>query len=125
MKADPTTTTMPITSSTSTIHSSSSPYLYRDFSTVQDSDVPTTPKPSLRAERRRKRPKELSFPTKLHDLLTKCYHEGMTDIVAWQDHGRSFSIRDPDQFASRYVQYDVPHLKSLCIYKKYTKVVPR
>lgn len=77
---------------------------YRDLSGIQPHQVPDSPKPSSRANRRRKGPKELSFPTKLHDLLTKCHTEGLTHIASWQEHGRSFIISDAKLFSTRYGQ---------------------
>jgi HSF-type DNA-binding len=80
------------------------PPKYRDFSALGPNDVPPSPRPSLRAERRRKGPKELSFPTKLHDLLTECSgDDDVSDTVSWQDHGRSFVVFDAKQFAAKYV----------------------
>jgi HSF-type DNA-binding len=79
---------------------------YRDFSALGPDDVPPSPQPSLRAERRRKGPKELSFPTKLHDLLTECNADDddeLSDTISWQEHGRSFIVFDKKQFAAKYV----------------------
>ncbi|CAB9512695.1 Heat stress transcription factor [Seminavis robusta] len=77
------------------------PPQYRDFSVLREEDVPPSPQPSLRATRRRKGPKELSFPTKLHDMLTNCKAEGLSHIISWKEHGRCFVIPDPKQFAAR------------------------
>ena len=80
---------------------------YRDFSGLRPEDVPPSPQPSARATKRRKGPKELSFPTKLHDLLTTCSNGDFAQIISWQEHGRSFVILDTKQFATRYVLYFV------------------
>ena len=80
-----------------------SPPLYRDCSSLQPSDVPPTPPPSRGASRRRKGPKELSFPTKLYGLLQDCQAEGLDYIISWQEHGRSFVIADTKQFVARFV----------------------
>lgn len=39
-----------------------------------------------------------AFPMKLHDLLDYVEVEGLTDVVSWQPHGRSFAIRKPTEF---------------------------
>jgi len=74
---------------------------YRDFSSLRTCDVPQIVPSSLRASRRRKGPKELSFPTKLYDLLSDCRSEGLEHIISWQEHGRSFIIADSKLFSAR------------------------
>lgn len=77
------------------------PPLYRDFSALMAGDVPPIPPPSLRASRRRKGPKELSFPVKLYGLLEDCQGQGLDYIISWQEHGRSFMVADAKQFSAR------------------------
>eukprot|EP00339_Tiarina_fusa_P014260 CAMPEP_0117047090 /NCGR_PEP_ID=MMETSP0472-20121206/32559_1 /TAXON_ID=693140 ORGANISM="Tiarina fusus, Strain LIS" /NCGR_SAMPLE_ID=MMETSP0472 /ASSEMBLY_ACC=CAM_ASM_000603 /LENGTH=406 /DNA_ID=CAMNT_0004759689 /DNA_START=100 /DNA_END=1320 /DNA_ORIENTATION=- len=38
------------------------------------------------------------FPEKLHDMLSKMDEEGNTNIVAWQPHGRCFTVHKPKEF---------------------------
>jgi hypothetical protein len=38
------------------------------------------------------------FPWKLHDMLEQAENDGMTDIVSWQDDGKSFRVKQPAAF---------------------------
>lgn len=41
----------------------------------------------------------MSFPRKLHNLLSRVEAEGFSDIISWQPHGRSFKLHNPKKFA--------------------------
>jgi len=41
----------------------------------------------------------MSFPRKLHDLLSRGEEEGFSDIISWQPHGQSFKVHNPKKFA--------------------------
>jgi HSF-type DNA-binding len=49
------------------------------------------------------------FPWRLHDMLDAAIEEGLTDVVAWQPHGRAFTVYKPKEFVdhimTRYVGY--------------------
>jgi len=90
---------------------------YRDFSSLRTCDVPQIVPSSLRASRRRKGPKELSFPTKLYDLLSDCRSEGLEHIISWQEHGRSFIIADSKLFSARWVQSNWMKERELLVLK--------
>jgi hypothetical protein len=38
------------------------------------------------------------FPLKLHEMLEGIAKDGLSSIVAWQPHGRSFVVHDPQKF---------------------------
>lgn len=38
------------------------------------------------------------FPNKLREMLSAASHEGLDEVVAWKDHGRSFGIYDSEGF---------------------------
>ena len=38
------------------------------------------------------------FPWKLHECLTAAEDDGLTHIVSWQSHGRSFTVHKPKEF---------------------------
>lgn len=42
--------------------------------------------------------KKSTFPTKLYDLLENAEALGYSDVVSWQPHGRSFSVKDKKRF---------------------------
>jgi hypothetical protein len=41
-----------------------------------------------------------AFPLKLHEILTQIEHAGLSDIIGWLPHGRSFKIHHQQEFAS-------------------------
>lgn len=45
--------------------------------------------------------KRIGFPQALHQLLEEAHDRGYSDIVSWQDHGRSFRIIDTDRFVTQ------------------------
>mmetsp|Transcript_18564 Transcript_18564/g.26401 ORF Transcript_18564/g.26401 Transcript_18564/m.26401 type:complete len:271 (+) Transcript_18564:61-873(+) len=44
------------------------------------------------------RDKEFQFPTKLYEMLEIVDSLGLSHTVSWLPHGRSFQVKDPDQF---------------------------
>lgn len=44
---------------------------------------------------------EVSFPYKLHYMLTELETDGMDDIVSWQPHGRCFLVHKQQQFVDQ------------------------
>ena len=41
---------------------------------------------------------ELPFPVKLHSMLDIADQQGLSDIVSWQCHGRSFMVHKQEEF---------------------------
>lgn len=41
------------------------------------------------------------FPWKLHDMLEQAENDGLTDIVSWQDDGKSFRVKKPTAFVEK------------------------
>ena len=44
--------------------------------------------------------KRVSFPLKLHRVLSEIEADGLSDIVGWQPHGRAFLVHDTGRFRS-------------------------
>ena len=66
-------------------------YRYRDFSfAVKDNLLQMC----LQRDRHPNHDVDKCFPSKLHKMLTEIEQQGLVEIVAWQVHGRSFSIPD-------------------------------
>jgi len=43
----------------------------------------------------------VSFPVKLHEMLSSVAKEGLDDIVSWQPHGRCFLVHERSEFVSK------------------------
>ena len=41
------------------------------------------------------------FPWRLHEMLEAAEREGLTHLVSWQSHGRSFTVHEPKEFAEQ------------------------
>ena len=66
--------------------------------------------------------KRVSFPLKLHRVLSEIEADGLSDIIGWQPHGRAFMVHDADRFRSeilpRYFDNAKPatYLRQLNLY---------
>lgn len=66
--------------------------------------------------------KRVSFPLKLHRVLSEIEADGLSEIVGWQPHGRAFLVHDTDRFRSeilpRYFDNAKPatYLRQLNLY---------
>jgi hypothetical protein len=58
--------------------------------------------------------KKLSFPAKLHAILS---HWDIEDIVSWMPHGRAWRIHDPERF-QRLI---MPHFFHKCKYTSFLR----
>lgn len=58
--------------------------------------------------------KKTAFPQVLHLLLETAEENGFRDIVSWQNHGRSFRVKDKKQFATKImpIYFDQTQYKS-------------
>ncbi len=59
---------------------------------------PTESHGSSAQARTANRDKEFQFPTKLYEMLEIVDSLGLCHAVSWLPHGRSFQVKDPDQF---------------------------
>jgi hypothetical protein len=71
--------------------------LYRDFSQVKGDEeskaegtLPPRPEGS-----------SMTFPAKLHFMLSVCEEEGLDSIVSWQPHGRCFIVHKQQEFVDK------------------------
>lgn len=44
------------------------------------------------------------FPWRLHEMLEAVEHEGWSDIVSWQPHGRSFKVHNSKSFVEKVLK---------------------
>ena len=80
---------------------------YKDYSKVQEDDRKgvmhnTDSELSLPSILIRNSNKSC-FASKLHYMLSELEKEGCDDIIGWQSHGRSFTIRDRKRFVESII----------------------
>ena len=46
----------------------------------------------------------MAFPIKLHEILSKVERDGLSSVISWQPHGRSFKIHQHEEFSRNILQ---------------------
>lgn len=71
---------------------------YHDFAGVVEGDEVDRELLKLHHVDAKHKRSSSAFPLRLHYMLKEMEADGLSDIMSWQEHGRSFRVHDRDRF---------------------------